>query len=224
MQKTAIISGASGLVGNNLLNLLLNSKKYKKVYCLVRKELAIQHPNLEQIIFDYNNDNSYLNLPKADEVFCCLGTTIKNAGSQKAFKKVDLEYPLKLAKAVLKKEAKAYHVITALGASSDSNIFYNKVKGELEDELKKLKFEQLYIYRPSLLLGNRKEQRLGEKFGTVFMKSFNFLMQGSLKKYRAIQAEDVAKAMLYAATNDLSKLKIILSDEIQALADNYTNK
>lgn len=224
MQKTAIISGASGLVGNNLLNLLLNSKKYEKVFCLVRKPLALNHKKLEQIIFDYNNSNEYLKLPKVDDVFCCLGTTIKKAGSQEAFKKVDFEYPLHLAKTTFNAGAKSFHVVTALGSNSKSNIFYNKVKGELEDALKNIKFEQLSIYRPSLLLGDRKENRLGEKLGAVFMKSFGFLMQGTLKKYKAIQAKDVAKAMLYVAVNDISKLKIILSDEIQALADNYHNK
>lgn len=224
MSKTAIISGASGLVGNHLLNLMLANNKYEKIYCLVRKPLSMEHANLEQIVFDYNNEQAYSNLPKADDVFCCLGTTIKKAGSQEAFKKVDFEYPLKLAQAMISRSAKSFHVITALGSSAESNIFYNKVKGELEAALKKIKFEQLYIYRPSLLLGNREEQRFGEKMGTIFMKSFSFLMQGSLEKYKAIEAEDVAKAMLYVAINELSKLKIILSDEIQALADNYTGK
>ena len=223
MSKKVLLSGASGLVGTEVLNLLLNAKDIAIVYCLVRKPLNLKHEKLEQIIFDYNDNQAYAQLPQVDTAFCCLGTTIKKAGSRKAFRKVDFEYPLQIAKASVNNKASTFHVITAMGADEQSNIFYNKVKGELEDALKKLKFEQLYIYRPSLLLGDRKEQRFGEKMAAVFMTSLEFLMQGSLKKYRGIKVEDVAKAMVDTESKETSKLKIFLSDEIQALADNYTN-
>jgi len=223
MAKNILLSGASGLVGSKLLQLLLDRKEVNTLFCLVRKKLPIQHKKLKQIIFDYNDKNAYQQLPKVDSIFCCLGTTIKKAGSKTAFKKVDFEYPYLLAKHCKNNSSSTFHIITALGADSKSNIFYNKVKGELEDALKKLKFEQLYIYRPSLLLGNRVENRFGEKMAAFFMTRLEFLMQGDLKKYRGIKVEDVAKAMVSTEFKQNNKLKTLLSDEIQAVADSYSN-
>ena len=223
MKTEAIIVGSSGLVGSELLTLLLASNKYSKVYSLVRRPSKLQHQKLEEIIFDFTDKTAYNSLPIASDLFCCLGTTIKTAGSQDAFKKVDYEYPLLFATAGQRNGANVFHVVTALGADANSSIFYNKVKGQLQEALKKLNFEELYIYQPSLLIGDRKENRPGEKIAIKVMPLFEFFMIGAIKKYRSIKVKDVAKGILQIAENENKKFKIILSDEIQKLADSHSN-
>ena len=223
MKKSALISGASGLVGQELLQLTLDNPSYSKVYILVRKSLGTSHPKLVEIIFDYENDQDYRDLPVVDDTFCCLGTTIKKAGSEAAFKKVDFTYPFHLAQEMQEHKTNSFNVITALGADAESSIFYNKVKGELEDALKRLKFAHLFIYQPSLLVGNREENRLGEKVAIKIFPIIEFFMIGGLKKYKSIKVENVAKGMIYTALQDQSKFKIIPSDEIQNLATHYTS-
>lgn len=219
MKKTVLIAGSTGLVGSHLLSILLNSTSIEKVYTLVRKKQELEHQKLVQIVFDFNNEDAYKNLPATDAVYCCLGTTIKKAGSQEKFKQVDFQYPYLLAKTA---KTSIYNLVSAMGADSNSSIFYNKVKGELEDELKKLNFGTLNIFQPSLLVGNREEFRLGEKIAIAIMPKLDFLLVGGLKKYRSIKAEDVAKAMYKATINNL-KSKTYTSDEIQALADSNIN-
>ncbi len=223
MKKTVLIAGASGLVGGHLLDLLLDDNSFDSVFSLVRKSSGKEHPKLEERIFDFNNEESYSNIPNVDQAFCCLGSTIKKAGSQKAFKKVDFHFPLQLAKALKVNDCKSYHVVTALGADAQSSIFYNQVKGELEKELQALQFQSLNIYQPSLLLGNRKEKRFGEKLAMTFMPPLEFLLQGKLKKYRSIQANDVAKGMLAVAKNKHIKYQTIESNEIKELANSLIN-
>jgi uncharacterized protein YbjT (DUF2867 family) len=176
---------------------------------------------LQEIIFDFDNLQHYEQLPIADTVFCCLGTTIKKAGSQEAFKKVDYDYPLALAKTMRNKGAAHFLIVTALGSDAQSMFFYNRVKGELEEALIGLQFPSLSIFQPSLLLGERKEQRLGEDFAKFFMPLITPLLAGSLRKYRAIQAADVAKAMLKIAMQPASGLCRYPSDEIQEIADYF---
>lgn len=209
----ALIAGASGLVGGKLLALLLVEKKYTKVISIGRRKLDISHPKLDQYIIDFNNLEELKE--KADTIFCCLGTTIKKAGSKDAFKKVDFEYPLLLAKYGLKVGAKAFHIIAAMGANAKAKIFYNKVKGQVEDELKQLKFEELHIYRPSLLLGNRKENRTVEKISQALMQFAGFLFIGFLKNYKAIPANSVAQFMLAKAQVKIEGSKVYLSGEMQ---------
>lgn len=217
--KTALIAGATGLTGHALLELILNHNAYEKCYVLSRRELNIQHPKLHVILFDYANNVAYEQLPKVDEVFCCLGTTIKKAGSQEQFKKVDYEFPLQLGKH-FQNSIQAFHIITALGADANSSIFYNQVKGQIEKALENLAIPQLVIYRPSLLLGNRNENRFGEKLAQITFPLISWAFFGPLKKYKGILAVDVAKAMLKTANHSLNESpKIILSDEIQAIAN-----
>lgn len=222
MKRTALISGASGLVGQELLQLILDHSAYEKVYVLVRRSMNIKHDKLQEIIFDYEKVAAYNTLPEINDAFCCLGTTIKKAGSKEAFKTVDFHYPYKLAKALEKKKTSSFHVITALGSDADSSIFYNKVKGELEEALKKLKFAHLFIYQPSLLVGDRKENRLGEEIAIKLFPILEFFLIGGLKKYKSIKVENVAKCMLYTALHEQTKTKTILSDEIQNLAILYS--
>lgn len=221
MMKRAIIAGASGAVGKELLNFLLESSLFDEVLVLLRTPLKIKHPKLHSLVFDFDKEEEYLLLPSAEQVFCCLGTTIKKAGSQENFKKVDYLYPYLLAKYTQQNNTKVFHVVTALGADAKSAIFYNKVKGELQEALIKLQFPRLYIYQPSLLLSNREESRPGEKIASIIMQAGSFLFVGFLKKYKAIHVKEVAKAILHVAQSNSIKSKIILSDEIQSLADSH---
>jgi uncharacterized protein YbjT (DUF2867 family) len=197
--KIAVVVGASGLVGSEVVQLLLKDDHYDRVVVLVRSKLSIQHQKLEQEIVDFDKlDQITQDLSGAD-VFCTLGTTIKKAGSQPAFIKVDHEYPLRLAQMSKQQGAAAFLIVTALGANSKSSIFYSRVKGQLEDELKQLQLNRLHIFQPSMLLGDRAEKRTGEHIVSVIMPAIAFLFFGSLRKYKAIHAQTVAIALVNVA-------------------------
>jgi uncharacterized protein YbjT (DUF2867 family) len=216
-QKTALIAGATGLVGSYCLRMLLQSDRYAKVTALVRRPLDVQHPKLEQKVVDFDQLATTPGII-ADDIFCCLGTTMKKAGSKEAFYKVDYTYVVNLAKITSRQFASQFLVVSAMGADPDSLIFYNRVKGEMEETIKKLPFTVVHIFRPSLLLGDRPETRIGEKVGEVVMTALKPIMLGSLKKYRAVPARDVAKAMLVMAIDDGGGIQIHESDEISMLA------
>lgn len=190
--KTAIVLGATGLIGKKVTEHLLKNDTYSTVIILVRKPLNINHPKLKQHIFNYDAiDNTLL---KGDEIFCCLGTTIKTAGSKEAFRKVDLDYVVNVAKASKGNGINHFAVISAMGANKNSTVFYNQIKGEMEEAIKAIGFDSTYVIRPSLLLGNRKEFRFGELIGKFFMITLSFLIP---KKYRAIYDLQVAIAMIH---------------------------
>ncbi|MCL4128064.1 UNVERIFIED_CONTAM: hypothetical protein GTU68_019691 [Idotea baltica] len=207
--KTALIVGATGLIGQALLNQILETGKYQKVIVLLRRELDFDHPKLEQKIIDFDKVNT-LDL-KADHIFCTLGTTIKTAGSKAAFRKVDEVYPFQIAENTFKNGASLFTIVTSMGADKNSSFFYNKVKGAIEDKLKSVGFEHLGIFRPSMLLGHRKESRIGEKIGKVFMSTLGFLIP---KKYKAIHVDKVALAMLQYAKRPNKGLSVIESGEM----------
>lgn len=211
--KTALIVGATGLVGNLLLTKLLHSPYYSKVTILTRKSLEIKNTKLTEIIYDFEKPNP--SVIAADHIFCCLGTTIKKAGSKPAFERVDLEYPVETAKAARKNGASSFLIVTAMGADPNSSIFYNKVKGEVEKQLKELNYPILHILRPSLLLGDRDEKRLGEKIGASLFKLINPLMIGKLRKYKSIAGNKVANAMFSFAKKPENGIFIHESDELQ---------
>jgi uncharacterized protein YbjT (DUF2867 family) len=208
--KTALVVGATGLIGKNLTIKLLNSNFYSKVKVLVRKTLDISHQNLEQIIVDFDNlDTSKI---IADDVFCCLGTTMTKAGSKEAFYQVDFTYPLAVAKAALANGAKQYLIVTAMGADEKSRFYYNRVKGEIEKALSDLRYPTLIIFRPSMLTGERTESRLGEKFGQIVMNIFNFMIP---EKFKAIEGEKVANAMMILAQKGIKNKDIFESGTLQ---------
>lgn len=213
--KTALIVGSTGLVGKYVVEYLLDNPKVEQVISLVRKPSGMQHSKLNEIIIDFDNLDQYASQFKADTLFCCLGTTIKAAGSQEAFKKVDYEYPIKVAEICKQNGTQHMLIITALGADKNSGIFYNKVKGETEETLKTLDFEQLDILQPSLLIGERDEFRLGENIAQKVMPLFDGLMFGSLKKYKSITGKQVAKAMVEIALQNNKGIHYHLSDELQ---------
>ncbi|HSI90183.1 MAG TPA: oxidoreductase, partial [Adhaeribacter sp.] len=200
--KTALIAGASGLVGGHCLNLLLQSNRYEKVIALLRKPLPVQHPKLEQRLLDFDKIPELAATLAADDVFCCLGTTMKQAGSKENFYKVDYTYVAELAKATYQKPGTQFLVVSAMGADKNSLFYYNRVKGEMEETVSNLPFAAVHIFRPSLLLGNRSETRAGEKIGEKVMESLKFALVGPLKKYRAIEARTVARAMVTKAAGN----------------------
>ncbi|WP_394995837.1 oxidoreductase [Emticicia sp.] len=209
--KTALVVGATGLIGKHLTIRLLTSNFYSKVKVLIRKPLNINHPNLEQIIFDFDSLDSSKII--ADDIFCCLGTTMKQAGSKAAFYKVDFTYPFAIAKAALENGAKQYLIVTAMGADEKSIIYYNRVKGEIEKAISDLHYPTLLIFRPSMLLGEREEPRMGEKIGKILMKAVNFIIP---KRYKAIESEKVANAMLILAQKGIKNKNIFESDTLQS--------
>ena len=195
--KTALLVGATGLVGGHVLEQLLEDSYYDSVIVLTRKTLNIQNAKLKEIIVNFDQLENYKNDIKADVVFCCLGTTIKQAGSQEAFKKVDYEYPLMVAEIAKQNGASAFLLISALGAAKSSIIFYNRVKGEVEEAIGKLNFDAFHILQPSLIIGERKEARMGEGIAQKLSPLYDTLMFGPFNKYKSIKAEQIAKAMIY---------------------------
>ena len=218
MEKTAIIIGSTGLTGTHLLKILLTGDAYDKVISLVRFSTKISHPKLIQHVVDFDNPESYETIIEGNDMFCCLGTTIRKAGSQEAFEKVDLMYPLQLAKVAVTRGVKQFSMISSIGANPQSGNFYLKTKGKCEEELRKLAFQSISIFRPSLLLGNRKEFRLGEKISKYVMKIFSIFLIGPLKKYKAIRSKDVAQAMYRVAQQSTVGYHVYESDEIKQIA------
>lgn len=215
--RTALIAGASGLVGSHLLLMLLQSERYSQVISIGRRELTVIHPKLDQQIVDFDNLKKSESELVADDIFCCLGTTIRKAGSKEAFYKVDHDYVTQLAATTLKKNAAQFLVVSSMGADAGSRFFYNRVKGEMERDVQQLGFQAVHIFRPSLLLGEREEHRTGEEIGARIMRPLSRLMLGPLRKYRPIQAETVARAMLQAASLDQKGTQVYLSDQIAQL-------
>lgn len=208
--RTALLAGGSGLVGRNLLSSLLDSGYYGKVISLGRRTLPVSHERLTQVTGGFDELPASL---YADDYFCCLGTTIKRAGSKAEFRKVDLEYPLALAR-VAKANNGRFFVVTALGSNPDSLFFYNQVKGQLEQELRRLQLRELHIFRPSLLVGKREEPRFGERAAMTVANLFPFLFSGPFRAYRPIPASLVGQAMLKAALTELPGLHVHDSEDM----------
>ena len=191
--KTALIAGASGLVGTEVLKLLVASNRYDKVKAIVRSELDLKHEKVEQIQLDFTKlENSGHDLA-ADDVFCCLGTTMAKAKSQERFRLVDYHYPVSLAHVAKAFGAKQFLMVSALGANKNASVFYNRVKGEAEESISTIRLNSIHFFRPSLLLGPRRESRSAEDAAKVFYKIFGFLIPD---KYKAIDAKQVAWSML----------------------------
>ncbi|PTY03782.1 oxidoreductase [Opitutaceae bacterium EW11] len=194
--KTAWIAGASGLVGSFCLKHLLDSPVYSRVVAVARRELPIQHPKLTQALVNFAVlDPS----PGVDDVFCCLGTTIRQAGSREAFRRVDFGYVVSLAEAAVHSGANQFLVVSSVGADPASPNFYLRVKGEMERAILQWPFAAVHLFRPSLLIGPRRQFRFAERLGAVMAPIVSPLLRGSLRRYRPVQASAVAGAMLAAA-------------------------
>jgi uncharacterized protein YbjT (DUF2867 family) len=222
MSKKAIVFGATGLVGQELIFELLADESFTSVLAVTRKPLPLSHPKLETIIVqNFTNLSNYKNQISGDIFFCCLGTTIKTAGSQEAFSKVDYDIPVSIATLAAELEVPALAVISSIGADASSSNFYLKTKGEMEKKVTEIYKGNLKIIRPSLLMGHRAEFRLGEKVAIVFMKIFGILFIGPFKKYKGIHAWDLASAMIKSL--ELPKETIFVeSDKLQDIAQKKT--
>lgn len=216
--KSALLLGASGLVGGELLNCLLRAPEYEKVRILVRKPLDFQHLKLEEHVIRFEDLAQHKECFKVDDVFCCLGTTIKKAGSKKEFQKVDVEYPLKIAKYAKELGAEKFLVISSIGADPNSKVFYSRMKGLLEEKLKEIGYDTLHIFRPSLLLGDRKEYRFGESAAAVLANRISFAFVGKLKEYKPIEAKTVALGMYKAAQRKKTGIHTYRSDVIKEIS------
>jgi uncharacterized protein YbjT (DUF2867 family) len=212
--RTALLAGSTGLIGKQLLQILLDSDRYDVVKALTRSQLEITHPKLVVIKVDYAKLEDHKSDLQADDVFCCLGTTMAKAKSKKKFREIDFVYPFSLAKIAKERGAKQFLVVSALGADKRSSIYYNQVKGELEDALPTLNFDALHIFRPSLLLGLREEKRPGEDTAKIVYRVFWFLIPD---KYKAIDAVKVAQAMEYYAEREQKGVFVHESREMQNL-------
>ena len=208
--KTALVLGATGLIGDLLTRKLTESSLYERVKVLVRNPLTWKHPRLQEVQFDFERPNGLLT--QADDIFCCLGTTMKKAGSKDAFRKVDYQYPMDIARRGLDNGAKQFAIVTAMGADPASSFFYNRVKGEVERDLTALNFPTLLIFRPSLLLGHRSENRLGERLAEGAMRLFSPLIPA---KYKGVEAFKVANALLTTAQQGLTGRHVYESDALQ---------
>jgi uncharacterized protein YbjT (DUF2867 family) len=218
-KRSALIAGASGLVGGHLLRLLLDEPRYESVAAVVRKPLSVEHAKLTQHVINFDRMEERTIATPVDDVFCCLGTTIKTAGSQEAFQRVDYEYPLALGRWASRNEASQLLLVSAMGANASSSVFYNRVKGDVEAALQRLLLPSLHILRPSLLLGERHEPRPGERIGALLMAALRPAMLGSLRAYRAIKAADVARALVEIALTSSPGVHVYDSAQIQQIAD-----
>jgi uncharacterized protein YbjT (DUF2867 family) len=215
---TALIAGASGLVGRHLLRLLLDAPEYDRVIALGRAPPDVAHPKLVALTADFTALDGLAAELACDDAFCCLGSTIKRAGSREAFRAVDHGAVLAFAWAARRGGAQRFFLVSALGASSASRVFYQRVKGETEEALFVLGFRTLAIFRPSLLLGRRAEFRAGERLSAVLLWLAEPLLLGRLRQYRAISAEVVARAMLRCSFGRGGQGVLVFpSDEIQDL-------
>lgn len=219
-----MLLGATGLTGGKVLEELLARDEVLSVVAPVRRHLPLNHAKLEQHEIDFDRMDEYSELFAVDAIICCLGTTIKKAGSREQFRKVDFGYPLKAAELGRANGAKTFALMSAIAASPSSTVFYNRVKGELEDAVKALGYPCLAIYQPSLLLGDRAEQRTAEALGMKAMPLINRALIGPLEKFRGIEAATVASAMvnevcsLSRDTSDASVVRVHEYPDIVSLA------
>ena len=210
--KTAIIIGATGLVGSTLVKQILENPDYSKVVLLLRKPLNISHSKLIQEVIDFEKlDASKI---VGDDLFCAMGTTLAKAGSKEAQYKIDCTYPYEVGKIAKANGVKQYILVSSVGANFNSSNFYLRTKGDLEKKIESLDFQSFVSIRPSMLLGDREESRLGEKIGTVLSNILSPLLFGGLRKYHGIESADVTKAMQRLANQGLIGIKYVEYDEI----------
>ena len=216
-QKTALIFGSTGLIGNLLLEELIISAEYKEIRVFVRQATGVSEAKVLEYAVDFTNPDTFSKLITGNDLFICLGTTIKKAGSVQKMEEVDRDLPVKIAELAFANGVNKIAVVSSIGANPLSSNYYLRIKGEMEQEIMKLRFENIAIVRPSMLMGERKEKRAGETAGKVVMKIVNPLLIGKMKKFRGIHGRDVARAMITILKNDPVKI-LYDSDELQKIA------
>ncbi|RMG80636.1 MAG: oxidoreductase [Bacteroidetes bacterium] len=221
-KKTALVFGATGLVGGFLTDFLLMHGAYEKVIAFGRRELDIEHPKLIQHVINFENPEEFNDLVRGDDLFCCLGTTLAKAGSKEGFFKVDFIYSYRVAKIAAANKVNQFLLISSVGADKDSLFYYSRVKGQIEEAVRGLDFWATHIFRPSVLLGERPENRWGESVAGRIGKFLDGISGGLLTKYRPIEADVVAKAMVNAAQELKPGVHVYPSDFLQGLAEKET--
>ena len=211
--KTALIFGSSGLIGIQLLELLVNNDKYSKIKLFVRSKTSNSNSKIEIIKTDFDNLEKHKDSIVGDDCFFCIGTTRKNTPNKNEYIKIEYNLPVEVAKIAKENSINSFTYVSSLGANPNASGLYLKNKGQAEEALKKLSFTKLFIIRPSILLGNREENRIGERIGIFIMKSFSPLFLGKMKKYKPIKVENVARAMIKIAENDYQQT-IFESDKL----------
>ena len=211
--KTALIFGSSGLIGSCLLDLIINDNNYSKIRLFVRSEPVNTSSKIEIIKTDFNNLKNHKDSIFGDVCFFCIGTTKKNTPDKNEYINIEYNLPVEVAKIAKSNSVNNFIYVSSIGANTNASGLYLRNKGRAEEELKKLNFSKLSIMRPSILLGNRKENRVGEKIGIFLMKTLSPLFLGKMKKYKPIKVENVAKTMLHVVRKDYQKT-IFESDEI----------
>jgi uncharacterized protein YbjT (DUF2867 family) len=212
LPRSALVVGATGLVGSVLVAALLADPDYDTVHLLVRRPIVPTNAKLRQHVVAFSRLEDFA-WPHVDDVYCCLGTTIRAAGSQAAFRAVDLDYPLAVARGTLAHGARQFLFVSAMGAAADSSMFYSRVKGELEVAIAALGFHAAIAFRPSLLAGERAEHRLGERVALALLQPVRWFVPA---KYRPVAATAVARAMVDYAGRGLAGYHVVTSDAIQA--------
>lgn len=212
--KTAIILGATGLTGGLLLQELLNDQRYGKIKLFSRSKVAVKNEKIEEYLVNLFKLEDHKEDFKADEVFCCIGTTKSKTPDKDTYRKIDHGIPVKAAKISKENGIERYLVISALGADEKSKMFYNKTKGEMEKDVLSQNIKNTFVFRPALIAGDRVEKRFFEKLAKKAMKVLDYAMVGPLRQYSSIHPQTIAKAMVIVANKGYSKT-VIPSDEIK---------
>lgn len=218
MNKIALVFGATGLVGRNLVNELIRNKGYARIKVFSRRPINIEHIKVIEHVVDIENVETYIDLIKGDDLYICLGTTIRKAGSVARVEEIDRDLPASIARLAASKGIERVAVVSAVGANSSSRIFYNRIKGEMEQRVAGAGLSRTVIVRPSMILGKREEFRFAEYAGKVASGILQPLMIGRLKKYRPVHAGIIARAMIAALNSDSERL-IYSSEELPGIAD-----
>jgi len=218
--KTALIFGSSGLVGSHLVSLIIKNNNYNKIKLFTRSETTVANYKIEIIKTDFNNLENHKDSIIGDDCFFCIGTTRKNTPDKNEYIKIEYNLPVEVAKIAKGNSVESFTYVSSLGANPNASSLYLKNKGQAEKTLKQLNFRKLSVMKPSILLGNRRENRIGEKIGIFVMKSFSPLFFGKMKKYKPIKVENVAKAMVKVAEKNFQQT-IFESDKIMEISNSY---
>jgi uncharacterized protein YbjT (DUF2867 family) len=219
MGKIALVIGATGLIGRNLVFELLKNPNYTQVIVLVRRDMVIKHEKFTQIMLDFSQLNNYEDKMVAYHVFCCMGSTSAKTPDKENYRRIDFDIPLQIAEITFRNGAQSFLLVSSMGANLQSSIFYSRLKAELEVAIEKIGFKTVFVLRPSLLLGNRLESRPLETITQYLMRVMNPIFIGPLKLYKAIKGETVAKALMHAALSEKIGNNLVLNNEIFELAD-----
>lgn len=220
-KRTAIVFGASGLVGSQLTDILVREEEYDNIIVFTRRPLKSESPRVQEILTDFSDLTQMEGHFSGSDVFCCLGTTIKKAKTKENFRQVDFDLPVAIASIASRKPVHRFVVISSIGASAESRNFYLRTKGEMEQAVRGILGDRAILVRPSLLLGQRADRRTGEILGKWFSVLLNPFFIGKLARYKSIHASDVARAMVWLAVHG-TKSQNVESDELHRLSKSYS--